>query len=95
MTARGYGTGKRTHYSIFPFTRRDALLLALTLALLAGTVVPMALGALDFTFYPTMHLHHMGALSWLGYVSYGALVALPILAQTEDAVKWKYLQSRI
>ena len=95
MTARGYGTGKRTHYNIFTFTRRDALYLSLTLSLLAGTVVPMALGALDFTFYPTLQLTHTGALSYLGYVSYCALVALPIITETEDAVKWKYLRSGI
>lgn len=95
MSARGYGTGKRTHYTIFTFTRRDALYLSLTLALLAGTVVPMALGALDFAFYPTLHLTHTGALSYLGYVSYCALVALPIIIETEDAVKWKYLRSKI
>lgn len=95
MTARGYGTGKRTHYSIFAFSRRDALYLSLTLALLTGTLVPLIAGALDFTFYPTMHLQYAGTLSWLGYCSYGALVALPIITETEDAVKWKYLRSRI
>ena len=95
MSARAYGTGKRTHYAIFTFTRRDALYLSLTLALLTGTIVPMALGALDFAFYPTVVQAHTGALSWLGYISYGTLVALPILAETEDAVKWKYLQSKI
>ncbi len=95
MSARGYGTGKRTHFAIFTFSRRDALTLSLTLALLVGTLVPMALGALDFAFYPTLQLHHRGALSWLGYLSYGALVALPIFIETEDAVKWKYLRSTI
>jgi energy-coupling factor transport system permease protein len=95
MTARGYGTGKRTHYAIFTFSRLDALYLSLTLALAAGTILPLALGALDFAFYPTVALTHTGALSWLGYISYGALIALPILTETEDAVKWKYLRSKI
>ena len=95
MTARGYGTGKRTYYAVFSFTHRDALYLAFTLALAAGTIVPLALGALDFVFYPTVVQTHTGALSWLGYLSYGALIALPILTETEDAVKWKYLRSKI
>ncbi len=95
MSARGYGTGKRTHYSIFTFSRCDALFLSLSLALLTGTLVPWLFGALDFSFYPTLQLTHTGALSWLGYLSYGALVALPIITETEDAVKWKYLQSKI
>lgn len=95
MSARGYGTGKRTHFSIFSFTRRDGLILSLTLLLAAGTIIPLALGAVTFTFYPTLHLHHAGALSSLCYLSYGALVALPILLEMEDAVKWKYLRSKI
>ncbi len=95
MSARGYGTGRRTHFSIFSFTWRDALLLAATLLLAAGTIIPLALGAVTFTFYPTLHLHHAGALSYLCYLSYGALVVLPILLETEDAVKWKYLRSKI
>ena len=95
MAARGYGTGKRTHFSRFTFSRRDALLIGSTVALLAGTAVPFALGALDFTFYPTLQLAHAGAMTYLGYACFGAMVALPILIETEDAVKWKYLQSKI
>ena len=95
MAARGYGTGKRTHFSIFKFTWRDALLIIVTLLLTAGTAIPLALGAVTFTFYPTLHLHHAGALSYLCYLSYGALVALPILIETEDTVKWNCLRSKI
>ena len=94
MAARGFGTGKRTHFSIFTFTWRDALLIFVTLLLTAGTAIPLALGAVAFTFYPTLHLHHAGALSYLCYLSYGALVALPILIETEDTVKWNCLRSK-
>lgn len=95
MAARGYGTGRRSHFSIFWFSWRDALVLCLTLLLGAGTLIPYALGTVTFTFYPTLHLHSAGALSYLCYLSYGALVALPILIETEDTVKWKYLRSKI
>lgn len=95
MAARGYGTGKRTHFSIFAFSWRDGMLLAATLLLTAGTLVPFALGAVDFIFYPTLQLQHAGALSYLCYLSYGALVALPILIETEDTVKWNCLRSKI
>lgn len=95
MAARGYGTARRTHFSIFHFSWRDGTLIALTLLLTAGTLIPYALGAVEFTFYPTLHLHHSGILSVLCYLSFGALVALPILIELEDTVKWKYLRSRI
>ena len=95
MAARGYGTGRRTHFSLFSFTLRDGLVLCLTLLLCAGTLIPFALGAVTFTFYPTLYLQHTGTLSYLCYLCFGALVALPILIETEDTVKWKYLRSRI
>ena len=94
MTARAYGTGRRTHFSIFRWRVRDGVLIALSLILGAATAVPLALGAVDFAFYPTMHLQS-GAWSLICYLSYGALVALPILIETEDTVKWKYLISGI
>ena len=95
MASRGYGTGKRTHFSIFSFSWRDALLIGLSLLLAAGTLIPYALGTVTFTFYPVLHLQHTGALSYLCYLSYGALVALPILIEIKDMVKWKYLTSKI
>ena len=94
MAARAYGTGRRTHFAIFGFRVRDGLLIALSLLLGAATAVPLALGAVEFTFYPTLHLQN-GALSLICYLSYGALVALPILIEMEDTVKWKYLRSKI
>lgn len=95
MASRGYGTGRRTHFSIFLFSWRDALLISLSLFLTAGTLIPYALGAVTFTFYPVLHLQNTGALSYLCYFSYGALVALPILIEIKDTVKWKYLRSKI
>lgn len=94
MTARGFGTGRRTHFARFGFKAHDALLLGATLTLGAAAAVPMLLGAAEFTFYPTLHLQS-GTLSWLCYLSYGALVALPMLIETEDTVRWKSLRSRI
>ena len=76
------------------FTKKDAIYLALTLALFCGTLVPMILGALDFTFYPTAVQTHT-SVSIVGYLSFGTLLALPILTETEDAIKWKYLRSKI
>ena len=95
MAARAYGTGRRTHYSIFRFGVRDGILIALSLFLCAGAAIPLALGAVEFSFYPTIHLQNGGIWSLICYLSYGALVALPILIETEDMVKWKYLRSKI
>ena len=95
MTARGYGTGKRTHFSIFKMRRGDIVLICVILALFALTCVCAALGAHDFTFYPEAKIADITPLSLVGYISYGILVFLPTFTEAEDKLKWKYLKSKI
>ncbi len=94
MAARGYGTGRRTHFSRFTWRAHDTLLLTLSLALTAATVTPLLLGKVTFTAYPTLQITG-GTLPLLTYLFFGVLVALPILIETEDTIKWKYLRSKI
>ena len=95
MTARGYGTGKRSHFSIFRFRRSDFALLTATMILAALTIVSIGVGALDFTFYPSLKFADLTEMSYVGYISYGALVSLPIIVEAEEKIKWKYLKSKI
>ncbi len=95
MSARGYGTGKRSHFSIFRFRRSDLGLLIITLILGALTCVAIGVGALDFTFYPSLKMADPTGMSFLGYISYCILVLLPIIMEAEEKIKWKYLKSKI
>ena len=95
MASRGYGIGRRSHYSIFSFRRSDRACLALTLILFIMTSISVGANALDFVFYPTVRMAELSALSLLGYISYGALVLLPAFIEAEEKIKWKYLRSRI
>jgi energy-coupling factor transport system permease protein len=95
MAARGYGSGKRTHFAIFKFGAWDISALLLTLTLFALTLGCLLCGALDFEFYPTLSPINTGLWSVIGYISYGMLVTLPIFAEMEERARWKYLRSRI
>jgi len=97
MAARGYGTHKRSFFTRFRFGSRDILLLTVTLACTTLTAIGMALGTLDFVFYPTIAFASGGIppLSVAAYTAYGILAALPIILETEECVRWKYLRSRI
>ncbi|MGM9663462.1 MAG: energy-coupling factor transporter transmembrane component T [Eubacteriales bacterium] len=95
MTARGYGTGKRSHFSIFRFRRSDFGLLMITLILGMLTCIAIGIGALDFTFYPSLRIADPTGISFSGYISYGILVLLPIIMEAEEKIKWKYLKSKI
>lgn len=95
MSARGYGTGKRTFFSLYRFTRHDALTLCTTLLLLALTVTGAALGALDFAFYPSCEEINVSPSAVMSYVSYALLCSLPSVIEIKEGLKWKYLRSKI
>ncbi|MBQ9112771.1 MAG: energy-coupling factor transporter transmembrane protein EcfT [Clostridia bacterium] len=95
MAARGYGTGKRTHFSIFRFRRADIVFLTVTVALSAIVCVSIAVGSLDFTFYPSVRMADIDIMTIAGYASYTVLVLLPTIIEAEEKIKWKYLISKI
>ena len=95
MTARGYGIGKRSHFPIFRFRKADIFLLAATGLLLAATLVSIGSGALDFSYYPSIRPAPASPMAAAGYLSYGLLIILPAVAEAEEKLRWKYLQSKI
>ena len=95
MTARGYGTGKRSQLALFRFCTSDWVLLALTAVLAALTCIPIAAGHMSFVFYPAVTYPPATPLTVMGWCSYGTLALLPTIMEAEERIKWKFLQSRI
>lgn len=95
MRARGYGSGRRTSFSLFRFTPHDAALLVVTAALLGITVAGMATGAAAFTFYPQISMPGVTPLSVATHIAFGILSLLPFALEVWEAILWKYYASRI
>lgn len=95
MSARGYGIGKRSHFSVFRMRRDDVIFLLVTLSLFALTVYSIGVGAMEFAYYPSMGAAGSSPAALLGYIAYGALTLLPTLTETGEKIKWKYLRSKI
>jgi len=93
MTARGYGVTRRTHFSVFRFTWRDALLTALSLLL--GGVAIAAASARGFAYYPALAAAPVTALTMLGYAAYGLLAFLPLIIDGKETIRWRFLRSGI
>ena len=89
MRARGYGTGKRTDFSLFRFTARDSA------CLLGVSVVGMATRVTAFTFYPRISTLELSPFSVAVYVAFGVLSFLPFAVEVREAIVWTYYRSKI
>jgi len=95
MSARGYGTGRRTFFSRFRFRRSDGILSVLLLLLGGVTCFGALSGALDFGFYPAIKAPARSEVNALSLGAYAVLTLLPSVMETGDRLKWKFLQSEI
>ncbi len=95
MRARGYGLKKRTHYSIFKFTRYDLIFLILTLAFAVGTLSLIFAGIADFTYYPNMTQITITAWDIALYVTLILLTGISTLMEVKENLLWRYLKSKI
>jgi energy-coupling factor transport system permease protein len=95
MDARGYGTGRRTFYSLYRFRRCDAVLLAAVLALFSVSAAGVFSGALSFAFYPEISAAGLSPLACAACAAYGLLAFLPVILEAGEALRWKSLRSNI
>ena len=93
MTARGYGTGRRTRFAIFRWTAQDTALLLATLLLTALTL--WGLGVREFAYYPRLVASPLNAQSLTGFAAYGLLTLLPLIICGKEALRWRCLKSKI
>ncbi len=77
MRSRGYGSAKRTSYSLYRFGAVDTLAVLLTLVLSIFTVALLLIGAGEFSFYPSMSVLRCTSADIALYVVFGLLCLLP------------------
>ncbi|EWM54493.1 energy-coupling factor transporter transmembrane component T [Ruminococcus flavefaciens] len=95
MEARGYGTGRRSQMRRFGFRGADIALLIASLLLFGITAAAVGTDSLSFEFYPALNAGAPDTLGILGIISYGLLIILPMIIETEVNLRWKYLRSGI
>lgn len=95
MRARGYGRGKRTHFSLFRFTGRDGALLAVSVALTGVTVLGMASRATAFAYYPRISTLACSPLALAAYLAFAVLSFCPFAMEVKEVAVWNYYRSKI
>lgn len=93
MTARGYGTGRRSRFSLFRWKSGDVMLLAASLLLTCLTL--LGLDGRSVVYYPRFILPPITLRALGGYIAYGFMTLLPVLIQGKEALRWHCLKSGI
>lgn len=95
MKARGYGIPGRTAFSIFTFDKRDQKALICILFFGIYTLVGYLLGAMKFSFFPSVE---SGNGSWFHmsvFMAYFCLCICPIIIEVWEVRKWNVSRSKI
>lgn len=96
MRSRGFGTGKRTAFSIYQMRNQDRNLMIFMLLLLAVTVVCAGKGGMSAAYTPDFYVAGVDSV-WtvLGGISYFAFLAVPTIQSVKEALIWRILRSGI
>ena len=90
MKSRGFGTAKRTAFSIYYFTKRDKKALLVICVLTIYVIFGGRMGVFNFTCFPYVT---MAKISLYGVSVYAAellLLLTPIIIEITELEKWKY-----
>ncbi len=96
MQSRGYGTGRRTTFSIYRFAIRDKALLAAEILLAGITGFCGVKGAAEAAYTPEIVLANPGSTwSMPGLTAYALFLAIPTVLNIMEEITWRILRSRI
>lgn len=92
MTSRGYGSGKRSFYSDFRFTKRDVFFLLFLGLLAVGFFSSSLMGGGYAMYFPYIRFGDSLALNLAAYISFGAGALFPVYFTVLEALKWHFLK---
>lgn len=91
MDARGYGAGRRTSFALYKVRLYDGIIMAVCTAL--ATLAIAGLTRANVGFYPSLSMKLTAPLSIAGYIGFGILAFLPVIINTKEVIRWRYLSS--
>lgn len=95
MRSRGYGTARRSSFRIYRWRGMDTLLLLLMAVLFLGVLLAAGLGWIKASYTPVLEFAPVTGQHAVGLAAYALLLGVPSLMNLWEAVKWKFLRSRI
>ena len=95
MRSRGYGTAKRTSFSIFRMKKSDVLLLVLIAAGASAIVASALLGAANAEFLPKREFAPVTGAAAAGFAAYCLFLLIPSVMHIWEVISWNISRSGI
>lgn len=95
MKSRGYGLPNRTSFSIFRFDSRDKVVLSLLIVLTVIVLLGAFRGENTIRYFPSIKMMEITVYSVFVYISFFLLCTVPVIINMVEAMKWKYIESKI
>ena len=95
MRSRGYGSTRRTSFTIYRMTAADWGLVAGILLLMAAVVIAAAMGCTKAVFTPQWEIAPVAGVNCFGLAAYCAYLFLPTALHIKEAIQWHISRSRI
>lgn len=95
MKARGYGLPKRTSFHLYKFEKRDLIVLIIMILVTIINVILYFVLNLRFYYYPEVARVSFSIPYLLAYFSYFMLLAIPLIIEFKEEIRWKSLLSKI
>ncbi len=95
MKARGYGLPGRSSYTQFVFSPRDGMLMAVFVILLGIIFAGIPTSGIKVLYYPEIYWEYESSYWPFIYIGAAIFAFYPILLNLKEAIRWKYLESKI
>ena len=95
MKARGYGLKGRTNFSLFRWSARDTVIIAIMGSLFGAIMYVQSKHYFDFIYYPVLSEISVTWTSISQFLIVCILMILPSLIEIKENLQWKYLKSKM
>lgn len=96
MRSRGYGSGRRTNFSIYRFDKRDVFLVSVMVLLIGIILVCALMGGTGVFYVPSLAVEPMSnPYTAISTTAYFIFLAIPTGLNITEGIIWYILRSRI
>lgn len=96
MRSRGFGSGKRTSFSLYRMKKSDIHLLIFMILLIFTIILCAVRGGMDAVYFPRTQMEGLDNV-WtiLGVICYFIFLSIPTALHLLEEIKWHILRSKI